>query len=233
MNTGQPMAVPFGCAEEELTAAGMACSDSDPCPIYLELSSVSGIGKKVSLTGNLHGASTTLFSVLLSSEDDGATWKEPVKRIPGSALEQIQWLDPLRAWAAGEEQVPLARDPFFLMTRDAGASWRRVPLSEDGGPGSVQRFWFDTPDHGELIVDSGKYLLYETHTGADSWSLQSKTAQMPRLRRAADDLNYRISTDNRSHAYIVERRSGETWVRIASFLVQVANCGARPAADGQ
>ncbi len=142
--TPPPVKVAFTCDDDQLTAAGMSCSDQDPCPIYLELSSVSASGRKIALAGNLHGASVTLFSILLASDDGGATWKEPAVRIPGAALEQVQLLDSTHGWAAGETQVPLTRDPFFLITTPDGA-WDRKALGEDGNPGAVQRFWFDTP----------------------------------------------------------------------------------------
>lgn len=227
------MKVAFPCDEEILSTAGMSCSDDDPCVVYLELSGVFAIGKKLSLAGNLHGPSATLSSVLLVSEDNGANWKEPADRIPGAALEQVQLVEPLHSWAAGEMQVPLARDPFFLITSDGGLSWRRKAITEEGGAGAVQKFWFDSVEHGEVIVDggrtaqNGRYALYETHNGGDNWNLAGETAQPPGMRRApsAEDINYRISIDGRSHAYLVEKREGEKWSPLASFLVQVASCG--------
>jgi hypothetical protein len=50
---------------------------------------------------------------------------------------------------------------------------------------------------------------------------------MPRLRRAptVEDVDYRLGTDSRTHSFTVEKRDGEKWNRLASFLVQVANCG--------
>jgi photosystem II stability/assembly factor-like uncharacterized protein len=203
----------------------MSCSDQAPCPIYLELSSVSSNGKKVALAGNLHGASVTLFSILLTSDDGGATWKEPAVRISGAALEQVQLLNSTHGWAAGETQVPLTRDPFFLSTTPDGA-WDRKALDEDGTPGAVQRFWFDTPEHGELIVDSGQNVLYETRNGGESWKVVGKTKQAPKLANAptVENVDYRLSTDNKSHAYVLEKREGEKWNKVASFPVQVASC---------
>jgi hypothetical protein len=238
VNSGDPMKVGFVCENEDLAAAGMTCSDDSPCPVYLELSSVSAAGKKLSLAGNLHGPASTLYSVLMASDDDGATWKEPAGRIPGAALDQVQLFDATHGWAAGETQVPLARDPFFLITSDGGASWRQQALAEDadaGGVGAVQRFWFDSTDHGEVIVDAGRtasggrYALYESRTGGASWTIVSKTLQMPRLRRAAsvENVDYRLGSDSKTHAYVVEKREGERWTKLASFLVQVASCGSR------
>ncbi len=230
--------VPFSCTGEDLAAAGMSCSDQYPCPVYLELSGISGSGKKVALGGNLHGPSATLYSVLLLSDDGGTTWreptgKEPTARISGAALDQVQLFDPQHGWAAGETQVPLARDPFFLITSDGGASWRQKPVAEENGVGAIQRFWFDTDAHGEVIIDAGRtaeggrYTLYESHTGADNWNVVSHSAQIPRLRHAptVEDVDYRIGTDSKSHSFTVEKRDGEKWNRIASFLIQVASCG--------
>lgn len=194
---------------------------------------VSASGKKIALSGNLHGPSVTLDSVLLASGDGGADWKEQAVRIPGAGLEQAQLLDALHWWAAGETQFPLARDPFFLITSDGGNSWRQKPLTEDGVVGAVQRFWFDTSEHGEAIIDAGRtapggrYTLYESHNGGNSWSVESRAAQMPRLRRApaAEDSDYRIGTDSRSRTFVVEKRDGGKWSRVASFLIQVASCG--------
>jgi photosystem II stability/assembly factor-like uncharacterized protein len=238
VNNGQPMKPGFACSEEDLAAAGMSCSDEDPCPVYLELSGVASTGKKLALAGNLHGPSATLYSVLLTSDDSGANWKETAARIPGAALDQVQFVDLLHGWAAGETQVPLARDPFVLVTADGGVSWRRKFVGEEGGFGAVQRFWFDSIVHGGLIVDAGRtakdghYVLYESRTGGESWNIVSQTAQPPRLRGAptVSDVDYRIATDSKSKAYVVEKRAGETWNRLASFLVQVASCGTPQAA---
>ena len=39
-NTGKPVVVPFQCSAEDIQAAGLSCSEDDPCPIYLELTAV-------------------------------------------------------------------------------------------------------------------------------------------------------------------------------------------------
>jgi hypothetical protein len=228
-----PVKLPYTCSENDLAAAGMTCSDDNPCPIYVELSSVSAIGKKLVITGNLHDPSATIASVLLVSGDDGLTWKEPSPRIAGSALEQSQWLDAQHGWAAGEVQVPLSRDPFFLITSDGGALWRQKEIAEDSIPGEIMRFWFDTPEHGELVVDGGRsaeggrYQMYESRTGGDTWSIVSKTSDVPKLRRTPGliDPDYRLSTDSRTKTYVVEKRNGGDWSTVASFVIQVASCG--------
>jgi hypothetical protein len=231
-----PFKIPYTCSEKDLAAAGMTCSDDNPCPVFVELSSVSALGKKLLVTGNLHGPSATIASVLLVSDDDGATWKEPSPRIAGSAIEQSQWLDAQHGWAAGEVQVPLSRDPFLLITSDAGATWHQKEIAEDGIPGEIMRFWFDTPEHGELIVDGGRsaeggrYQMYESRTGGDTWSVVSKTSGVPKLRRTPGliDPDYRITADSRTKTYMVEKRNGGDWSPAASFEIQVASCGTPP-----
>jgi len=229
-----PLKIPYTCSEKDLVAAGMTCSDENPCPVYVELSSVSALGKKLLVTGNLHGPSATIASVLLVSDDDGATWKEPSPRITGSAIEQSQWLDAQHGWAAGEVQVPLPRDPFLLITSDGGATWHQKEIAEDSIPGEIMRFWFDTPEHGELIVDGGRsaeggrYQMYESRTGGDTWSVVSKTSDVPKLRRTPGliDADYRITADSRTKTYLVEKRNGGGWSTVTSFEIQVASCGA-------
>ncbi|MGD1070552.1 MAG: hypothetical protein ABSB15_10465 [Bryobacteraceae bacterium] len=233
INAGTPIPVPFACAEEDLRMAGLLCTGDDPCPIYLELSAVAPAGKKLFLAGDIHAISATLSSILLSSDDGGATWKEPFARIPGSALEDLQFYDPQHGWASGETQYPLPRDPFFLLSTDGGVSWKQHPVTEDGAPGAVQRFWFDSPRHGELIVDAGRntpggrYISYESQTGGDSWTVRSTTAQLPKLKRAplaAENPDYRIHPDKATNALRIEKRQGDKWEPIASFLIEVARC---------
>src|SRR5580692_2363441 len=84
----QTVPLEYACPPEELEAFGLACSAEDPCPVFLELSSVEAVGAKLFVAGNLHTPSTTLYSVLLASEDGGKTWTEPVARMRAAALEQ-------------------------------------------------------------------------------------------------------------------------------------------------
>jgi hypothetical protein len=232
-NTGQPMRVGYGCAEEDLQWAGMSCNEGEPCAIYLELTAVVSNGRKVLAAGNLHSTSATLSSLLLQSDDSGATWKEPVTRFRGSAVEQLQFYDPMHAWAAGETEYPLPRDPFILLTTDGGGLWQERTVGEEGNAGSVQRFWFDSAEHGELIIDAGKtspggrYLTYESETSGESWLLRGSDNRLPALRRApvaTEDPDWRIRTGKDGKAYQIEKRAGNAWEAVASFLIEVASC---------
>ena len=233
-NSGEPIRVPFTCAEDELQSVGLLCTEDEPCAIYLELSGLATAGKKFFLAGNLHSSSATLSSVLLASEDAGANWKEPSPRLRGASLDQLEFYDLEHGWAAGELQYPLPRDPFFLLSTDGGKSWRKQQVTEDGGAGALQRFWFDSPQHGELIVDagrsaaSGRYLDWESETGGESWSIRSTTGEPPKMKRAPpvapenSDFRLRASADGK--AYQVEKRLGEKWEPVASFLIEIASC---------
>jgi hypothetical protein len=232
-NTGEPLKVPFACAEDELQAVGLLCTEDDPCAVYLELAGVAIAGKKIFVAGNLHSSSATLSSILLSSDDSGATWQEPAARVRGTALEQVEFYDLDHGWAAGESQYPLPRDPFFLVSTDGGASWRRRPVTEDGGPGSLYKFWFDSAQHGELIVDAGKrapsgrYFSYESETGGDSWMIRGTTNQLPKMKHAPavfDNPDFRVRAAANGKAWLVEKRSAEKWETAASFLIEVAGC---------
>ena len=229
-NSGEPMRAAYACPEEDLQWAGMSCSEDQPCAIYLELSSVAGIGNKIVAAGNLHSSSATLSSILLESNDSGATWKEPAMRIRGAALDELQFFDAQAGWAAGESQYPLARDPFFLMTTDGGTSWRKQSVAEDDSPGSVLRFWFDSLQHGEAIVDAGtaaaggRYLSYESETGGGSWTATGGSDKLPKLRHAPlpdATPEWRLAPSKDGKTFQIEQGTKT----IAKFLIDVATCG--------
>lgn len=233
---GEPIRVPFDCAEDELQAAGLLCTEAEPCAIYLELNSFATAGKKLFLAGDLHATSGTISSILLASDDAGATWKELSPRIRGAALEQIQIYDLEHGWAAGEAQFPLPADPFFLITTDGGQTWQQRPVSEEGGPGSIQQFWFDSARHGELIVDAGRsapggrYATWESETGGQSWMARAATTKLPVLKRApaSPDADFRIRANAAGKSYEIEKRVGANWETMASFLIEAASCKLKP-----
>jgi hypothetical protein len=230
---GEPLKVPFACAEDDLSAVGLLCTENEPCPIFLELSSVASSGRRLFLSGNLHATAGTISSIILMSDDAGLTWKETAKRRQGAAIDQIQFRNLELGWAAGEVQYPLTRDPFFLVTTDGGLSWRETPITEEGGPGAIVRFWFDSPQHGELIIDAGKtnetgrYLDYETETGGTSWMIRGSTGDMPKMSRAPavpDPGDYRIRPVNNGKSYAIERQADEKWQPVAQFAIEAASC---------
>ncbi len=231
--TGEPLRVPYACTAEDIQAAGLSCTREEPCAVYLELTAAIPNGRKITVAGNLHTESATLFSVLLQSDDGGETWKEPAKRIRAASLDQLEFYDFQNGWAAGEILYPLPRDPFFFITSDGGQSWQQAAVGEEGSAGSIQRFWFDSPTHGELIVDHGKgsesdrYSLYESENSGGSWNIRATSGKLPLIRRApvgAEHPDWRIQSAKDGSAFHVEKRLGDNWTTAAAFLVHVSDC---------
>lgn len=214
----------------------MDCSEERPCSVYLELSDVAMNGRKLFITGNLHSTAATIESVLLGSPDAGTTWKDAGTRISGAALDQVRFFDLQHGWAAGELQYPLPHDPFFLVSTDGGELWRRKPVVTGGGSGSVQTFSFDSAQHAELIIDlgktaaSGRYALYESETGGESWMIRSTTAALPKLKHpAVPSDTWRLRTDAEGKFWRLEHSEGEKWELTAEFPVVAALCPSVPA----
>lgn len=243
-NSGAPMSIPFDCDKEDLTAAGMSCTDDARCPIYVDLGALSISGAMLAIGGNIHGPSVTLGSTLLLSEDAGMHWTEKAPRVSGAAIEDVQVMEGGRVFAAGETQVPLARGAFVLS--EADGKWRTSLLTDEESPGAVQRIWFDSPDHGQVVVDAGRtawssrYVTYQTRNAGESWAESGKSPRLPAIHRgsAVEDPDYRISSNAVTKSFVLEKRTtanGRTrWSPVASFLVQIAACGARhlaPAAE--
>jgi photosystem II stability/assembly factor-like uncharacterized protein len=226
-----PGRVEYACTPDDIESFGLGCTDEDPCPVFLDLSSVQGLGERLFLSGNLHTANTTLYSVLLMSEDGGKTWAEAYKRVKSAALEQIQFFDFEHGWVGGQIIEPLAKDPFFLLTTDGGKTWRESQLFEDSIFGTLSQFWFDSPTHGELVFDRSvgnakKYDLYETTTGGESWSPTQSGSTPIHLKNAPakPDATFRVRTDAATKTFRIERRGVSNWELVASFLVHVADC---------
>jgi hypothetical protein len=218
------------CTAGDVEFFGLTCSEDDPCPVFLELAAVETNGLSLFLTGNLHTVSTTLFALLLKSDDSGKTWTEPQTRIRSAALEQIQFADFQHGWIGGVKLEPLAKDPFLMITADGGATWLPAPLFEDTHFGSIQQFWFDSTTQGQLILDASqgpnkRYELYETKTGGKSWERREAATRETQLAQARprEYASWRLRAD--ANAYRVERKSGaESWETVASFAIHAGDC---------
>ncbi len=229
-NTGQPMRISSPCTEEDIRALALTCPPEHPCPVYLELADMERVGEKIFLTGNLHTESTTLMSVLLASDDGGKTWYEPHERIRSAALDQIQFYDLEVGWIAGYLLHALPRDPFLLITSDGGKTWRRRPIWSDTKIGVIEHFHFESRRQGLLWIDrvsqgdAGRYELYESMTGGESWMLR-RIADQPIARQGERTRNpdWRLRADDASKSYLLERRDPK-WRPVASFLVHVGEC---------
>lgn len=229
-----PFSIPFTCNEDQMQFTGAVCSPSEPCPIYVELNTIFAQRDQIFIAGNLHTDSATFSSILLASADAGLSWKEPVERLQGRAFDQIQFADAQHGWAAGETQNPLPRDPFVELTTDGGNTWREYAVSEEGTPGAVVRFWFDSARHGELIVDAGRaaaggrYQVYESETGGTSWTLHSKTDDMPKQPVAHEPTDVRIRPAKDGKTLAIETLAGTVWHSQTSIPIEAARCGFEP-----
>ena len=230
-----PFRVPFKCAEDEVQAMGESCNAGEPCAVYLELSALEVLGPKVFVTGNLHGDTATVASILLMSDDGGRTWTEPHERIRSAVLDQIQFIDFEMGWVGGQLLLGTPKDPFLLITHDGGKSWRRQPVFEDTHPGTIEQFWFDSRNSGVLLIDrvqasetGARYELLESMTGGESWiprETQAAPIQLNKTRPAANP-DWRLRPDAGLKSYRVEHRESGKWTAVALFPVLVASCTA-------
>jgi photosystem II stability/assembly factor-like uncharacterized protein len=234
-NQGQPMTLPFRCTDDDMSWAGMSCTEQDPCPAYFELAAAESVGSKLFAVGNIHSEAVTLYSVLLGSDDNGKSWRELYERMRGAGLDHIQFIDLANGWISGEALSPLPQDPFFLISGDGGMSWRRVAVSEDTEPGSIQQFFFTSKDQGSLIIDRGegseqeRYALYESPNSGGSWSVKQLSNKPLRLNRADEsDKDWRVRADRATQSFWIEHRTGERWTAVASFAVTVGVCKPMP-----
>lgn len=228
-NVGKPMRVAFECTAEDSQSAVLNCTEEQPCPVFLELSGVEGVGNRIFITGNLHTANSTLYSILLATDDAGKTWTEPHPRLRFSALDQIQFIDFENGWISGANLLGAPRDPFFLLTTDGGKTWRQRPVYDESKLGVIEKFWFDSRSNGTMLIDARyeiRHELYETMTGGESWSLRETNTKPIRFppNKGSVSSAWRLRADGPTHSYSLERSQGEHWQKVASFLVDAGKC---------
>lgn len=235
---GKPLQIPFQCTAEDIDAAGLTCTEDEPCPLYLELTAVESVGNKLFLAGNIHSDSTTLYSILLASDDSGHTWREPFQRLRGCSLDHIQFIDFETGWISGQVLQPLPRDPFLLVTSDGGKTWTRRPVSSEPRAGSILQFWFSSRNNGAMVIDRGqtgdlgRYELYESPNAGATWMLREVNEKPFRLKRAvAANTGWRIYPDPATRCFRVQRRQGERWNTLSAFQIGLSPC--KPPAQAQ
>src|SRR6185312_13467003 len=202
-NEGKPITIPFQCTAEDIRWAGMACSEEEACPIYLELSAAEGVGNHIVTAGNIHSDTVTLYSILLSSNDAGQTWRLGGDAVRGAGLDHIQLLDAQTGWISGQTLFPISQDPFFLLTTDGGATWRMKPVFNESHFGLIQQFWFDSKTNGNVILDQGagsdsdRYMHYESLDGGETWLIKEQSKKPIQLKRAASSAatGWRVRAD--------------------------------------
>ena len=224
------------CADEEMTHFGLVCDEDAPCPVLLDLTDAATGGSRIFLAGNFYTGSTTLWSVLLASDDGGATWTEPWPRLLGAALDQLQFFDAGVGWAAGHMAGSMPRDPFLASTSDGGKTWKSAPVFDDSVVAVVEQFWFDSRETGTLVAERrgsrqpGRYQRLVTRDGGKNWTLQEARDAPIVLKRpaAAASEELRIRADNRTKTLRVEKRAGGSWAALAVFSLDAGACKAAP-----
>lgn len=226
--TGKPLRIECPCTNDDISSAGLNCTDDEPCPLYLELGAVEAVGNTVFVVGNFHTATVTLYSIVLSSDDAGKTWQEPHERMRATGLEHIQFVDFENGWISGQLLQPLPQDPFFLITSDGGKTWRRRSVFEESRTGSVSQFYFSSRSNGSMVIDrgeTGRFELYESPNGGETWMLREVNEKPLRIRRGAPpNTDWRIRADRASQAFWIERRQGSGWAPLAAFSVPAGAC---------
>lgn len=229
---GKPITLPFHCTLDDMRWAGMSCSEEEPCPVYLELSSAEGVGEKLFAAGNIHSEAVTLYSVLLSSADGGHSWQIAPETMRGAGLDRIQFLDGLTGWVAGQTLYPISQDPFFLLTTDGGKSWRMKPIFNESRYASIQQFAFESKTVGDVIVDNGasgdteRYSRLESLDGGETWTIKEENKKPLQIKRLASPVasTWRVRADAATRAYRIEHRVGNQWTVVAAFTVKLPAC---------
>jgi hypothetical protein len=223
-----PVHVDYTCPPEDIDSFGLTCSEDRPCPVFFEISSVDSFGSRVFVAGDIHTATTTLYGVLLSTDDGGASWTEAIPRLRSTAFEQFQIVGD-HGWLSGQRLEPLPKDPFFMITADGGKSWRQRPLFEESRFGSIAQFWFESPESGELIFDDsvGKTTnqeLYGTMTGGENWEIRQKSTKPLHLKTTRPDPSWTVSAPPGSKTYLIEHIVNGRKEIVTRFLIHIGDC---------
>lgn len=222
-----PVHVDYSCTPEDIDTFGLTCSEDQPCAIFFEVSSVESFGSRIVVAGDIHTATTTLYAVLLSTDDRGASWNESIPRLRSTAFEQFQVIEN-HGWLSGQRLEPLTKDPFFMITTDGGNSWRQRPLFEDTRFGSIAQFWFDSPTNGQLIFDDslGKAInqaLYVTMTGGENWDIRQTSTKTLSL-KTTKSTAWSVSAAPGSKTYLIEHSVNGQKESVARFLIHIGDC---------
>ena len=231
---GKPIVLNAPCGSAEMELFGLDCHADEPCPLFLDLTSVDAAGSRIFLAGNLHTESATIFGLLLVSEDDGRRWTDATARLSGAALDALQFVDFQNGYVSGHAAGALLKDPFFLKTRDGGKTWEKLDVFDESAVGIIENFWFESATQGAMVVDrmqagtkAGRWQRYETMTGAGTWMLREVTPRAPVVKRGKNEL-WRLRTDGPARAYRVEKRDGAQWKTVASFAIHSGHCKPDP-----
>jgi photosystem II stability/assembly factor-like uncharacterized protein len=222
---------------QEIQELGLECSLEEPCKAYFEITGLETAGIKLFVAGNFHTEKFTLESVLLMSEDGGATWIEPHPRVRGASLEQIQFIDFENGWVSGLVAGSIAKDPFLLKTADGGKTWRRLPVFEDTEYATIEHFWFESKTQGQIVLNrrgqgTARFHRMETMTGGDSWVPREMTPKAPPPKRVRTGMSFnadwRVRADATAKAFRIEHRVAGRWSTASLFAYEGGVCKPKP-----
>ncbi len=232
--SGERIRLELDCDSDRLQAAGVICTPASPCEVWLELTAARLADEAVVVIGDLYTAAANLEGVVLRTVDGGSSWTEAAERLAATSLDELHFVDKDHGWALGREGVGGGQRPILLATDDAGRSWSRRYIDEDGDyRGEVLQLRFDSPDHGFAIVERAAgggdpYEMRETFNGGRSWSLRQVTAGRPALpssRRRILEPRARVREDSADNSLAIERREADEWVAAGLFEGLVGVCG--------
>jgi photosystem II stability/assembly factor-like uncharacterized protein len=222
-----PVHVDYTCTQGDFDWFGLTCSEEQPCAVFFEVSAVDALGSRIVVAGDIHTATTTMYGVVLTTEDGGASWNEAITRPRATAFEQLQIIGD-HGWLSGQRLEPLPKDPFFLITSDGGKNWREQPLFGETRFGAIPQFRFETTLSGELIFDDsvGKAVhqeLYATKTGGDSWEMRQAGNKALHI-KPASDAAWIVTAPPGSKTYLIEHVVSGKRQTFARFLIHIGDC---------
>ena len=114
---------------------------------------------------------------------------EPAARVRMASLEHIV-VTGQSGWVSGNVIQSLPRDPFFLVTKDGGKTWRRRPIYTEPTVASLEGFRFEGAQAGVAVLTSeGQSQRWMTTNGGDTWQIsETTTGKMAALKTAAHNL---------------------------------------------
>jgi len=237
--TGSPLLLPFDCSDDLSAQFTVNCTTDRPCEIFIGFTAITAEREKVFVAGDFHDGSQTLASFLLRSDDGGRSWQEAHDRMRGVILDRLYFHDESTGWATGHALSVPPQDPFFLLTTDGGAHWRRRDIFSRSEIGLIAEFWFSDEHSGGLLIDrvhgeeaGRRYERYETMTGGASWMIREVSSAPIRVRNvvpAGPDTDWRVTTDTDRGSWHVEQRQPGGWATVAEFRIEVAQCRPLPA----
>lgn len=232
---GEPLKLPLDCSPQTFYESRAVCSERTPCDVYAEMVGIAAAGKHLVIYGNYHTASDTIATLLLTSDDDGKSWREPVERIGAAAFEFIQFVDADHGWVVGSQsQIDGSERPVILVTENGGAYWEKRPLwdADSERTGIVEKFYFEDASHGFLVVDregsaDDPYELYESRNGGKSWGFRQTSAEPISLRQPRpmpEQENWRLADGSSDDGYAVQRKVNGEWSTVAEFNADLGTC---------